>query len=367
MINSKRSSDHRPPPLLGRWAMAAYSLLLAYGGGLWLHLLHEAEGATERNAPHSIVHWLRDSTLALPMIVFGVLLATHLARRLLARFGADASRLTTSALIATVVALYAAIVVAVGNPLHEALFGGEHGGHDLPVWAHLMRDGLLALTADLVIAAGAVALLAGRRWLTARFLAVRSFTARAAVSVLMVASASASMQARPVAASAPGVVDSGPCPASAPVKTFTISAIDIVMPLNRFGDHDPAAHMYALTSQIGNASTAGTIRYQEARFTDPATQADSVSLGLNGFPQVQPDGSYQVLEDAIQPLAIRANGGDCVVVNFTNGLAGGSVGLHIDGLNFQLTSSGDAVGKNDPSGVSPGGKATYTYFVPNDP
>jgi S1-C subfamily serine protease len=94
-----------------------YSLLLAYGGGLWLHLLHEAEGATEQNAPHSIVHWLRDSTLALPMIVFGVLLATHLARRLLARFGADASRLTTSALIATVVSLYAAVVVAVGNPL----------------------------------------------------------------------------------------------------------------------------------------------------------------------------------------------------------------------------------------------------------
>ena len=133
--------------------MAAYSLALAYGGGLWLHLLHEAEGATEQNAPHTIIHWLRDSTLALPMIAFGVFLATHLARRLLARYGTDASRLTTSALIATVVSLYAAVIVAVGNPLHAALFGGEHGGHDLPVWAHLVRDGLLALTADVVIAA----------------------------------------------------------------------------------------------------------------------------------------------------------------------------------------------------------------------
>jgi hypothetical protein len=154
MINSKRLSDHKPSPLLGRWAMAAYSLALAYGGGLWLHLLHEAEGATEQNAPHTIIHWLRDSTLALPMIVFGVFLATHLARRLLARYGTDASRLTTSALIATVVSLYAAVIVAVGNPVHAALFGGEHGGHDLPVWAHLVRDGLLALTADVVIAAG---------------------------------------------------------------------------------------------------------------------------------------------------------------------------------------------------------------------
>ena len=97
MINSKRLSDHKPSLLLGRWAMAAYSLALAYGGGLWLHLLHEAEGATEQNAPHTIIHWLRDSTLALPMIAFGVFLATHLARRLLARYGTDASRLTTSA------------------------------------------------------------------------------------------------------------------------------------------------------------------------------------------------------------------------------------------------------------------------------
>ncbi|HTD77074.1 MAG TPA: multicopper oxidase domain-containing protein, partial [Chloroflexota bacterium] len=299
---------------------------------------------------------------------FGVFLATHLARRLLARYGTDASRLTTSALIATVVSLYAAVIVAVGNPVHAALFGGEHGGHDLPVWAHLVRDGLLALTADVVIAAGLLAFVASRGWLLSRFMQVRSFAARAAFSVMMVVSATAGLQTVPVAsASAPGVIDSGTCPNGATVKTFSITAIDVTMPLNRFGDHDAAAHMYALNGKIGNPTTAGTIRYQEAQFNNPATQADSVSLGLNGFPQQQADGSVKVMEDAIQPLAIRANGGDCVVVNFTNGMASGNVGLHIDGLNFQMTSSGDSVGKNDPSGVNPAGKATYTYFVPNDP
>src|ERR671932_108409 len=225
-MTTKRMSEAAVPsqqPLLTRAAIAVYSAALAYGGGLWLHLLHEAEGATEQNAPHTIVHWLRDSSLALPMIVFGVVLATHLARRLLARDGADASRLTTSALIATVVSFYAAIVVAVGNPLHAALFGGEHGGHDLPVWAHLMRDGLLALTADLVIAAGLLTLVASRRWLTARFLEVRSFAARAAVSLFMVFTGTMgyAQQTAPIAAaSAPNVIDSGTCPASAPVKTF---------------------------------------------------------------------------------------------------------------------------------------------------
>src|SRR5919202_1349123 len=192
-MTTKRMSEAAVPsqqPLLTRAAIAVYSAALAYGGGLWLHLLHEAEGATEQNAPHSVVHWLRDSTLALPMIVFGVFLATHLARRLLARYGTDASRLTTSALIATVVSLYAAVVVAVGNPLHAALFGGEHGGHDLPVWAHLVRDGLLALTADLVIAAGLLACVAGRGWLTPPFLQVRAFAPPAPGSVMLVATPS---------------------------------------------------------------------------------------------------------------------------------------------------------------------------------
>src|SRR5207244_10122556 len=63
---------------------------------------------------------------------------------------------------------------------------------------------------------------------------------------------------------------------------------------------------------IGKTTTAGTIRYQEAQFNNPATQADSVSLGLNGFPQQQADGSVKVMEDAIQPLALRANVGDCL-------------------------------------------------------
>ena len=63
------------PPLLGRSAIALYSLGLAFGGGLWLHLLHEAQGATELNAPPGLIHWLRDSTLSLPLVVVGVVLA----------------------------------------------------------------------------------------------------------------------------------------------------------------------------------------------------------------------------------------------------------------------------------------------------
>src|SRR4030081_2527610 len=109
-------------PLLGQSAMAMYSLVLAYGGGLWLHLLHEAEGATELNAPPGVIHWLRDSTLSLPLVIVGVVLATLLARRLLERYGDGASRLLVGAAVAAAVALYTSVVVAGGNPLHWLLF-----------------------------------------------------------------------------------------------------------------------------------------------------------------------------------------------------------------------------------------------------
>ena len=50
--------------------------------------------------------------------------------------------------------------------------------------------------------------------------------------------------------------------------------------------------------------------------------------------------------DPIQSLVIRANQGDCVEIKFTNQASGGDYGVHIDGLAFDLASSGDAVGRN---------------------
>jgi hypothetical protein len=113
--------------------------------------------------------------------------------------------------------------------------------------------------------------------------------------------------------------------------------IDVDIPLNRWGDHDPAGKMYALTSQIP------AIRAQEA--------SREVSLGLR--------------DDPIQPLVIRANEGDCVEINLTNSASGGSYGMHVDGLPFDRP--GDKVGKNFSGEVAPGQTAVYRYMVPNDP
>ena len=80
-----------------------------------------------------------------------------------------------------------------------------------------------------------------------------------------------------------------PC-TNAPHDTFNISAINVDMPLNNFGVHDPNGFMYVLNSNIS------AVRAEEA--------SQKVSSGLG--------------DDAIQPLVIRAHEGDCVTVNLTN-------------------------------------------------
>lgn len=159
----------RPTPLtrtlLGQRMVFAWVLLFTYGGGWWLWLLHEIEGASEPGAPPGLLHWLRDSTLALPLVGLGVFLGAALARRLVRRYAHGASDLVVGLLIAVLLAAYASVVLSVGNPIHGYLFGSTHGGHDLPLGYHILRDGFLALNADYVLAVAFVGVVLTFRWL----------------------------------------------------------------------------------------------------------------------------------------------------------------------------------------------------------
>jgi FtsP/CotA-like multicopper oxidase with cupredoxin domain len=88
----------------------------------------------------------------------------------------------------------------------------------------------------------------------------------------------------PIAASS-----TNPC-SSAPRDTFNVSAINVKIPLNRYGVNDPNGLMYVLNSNLA------AVRAEE--------QSQQVSSGLGN--------------DPIQPLVIRAHEGDCVTVNLTN-------------------------------------------------
>jgi hypothetical protein len=150
--------------LLGRRMLAVFTLVLTYGGGLWLYLLHEAEEATEPGAPPGVIHWLRDSSLSLPLVALGVVLGAALARRLLDRCGRGAYEVVIGALVAVVLAFYASVMLSAGHPIHGLLFAStvHGGGHDLPLGIHVVRDGLLALSADEVLAVSLATVALGR-------------------------------------------------------------------------------------------------------------------------------------------------------------------------------------------------------------
>ena len=128
---------------------------------------------------------------------------------------------------------------------------------------------------------------------------------------------------------------------SGAVREFNVSAIDVDITLNRFGDHDPEGKMFVLDENIP------AVRQQEAK-----PLPDRVSIGLR--------------DDPIQPLVIRANIGDTVVVNFTNRLHSGRASMQINGLSFDPgTSAGSNVGLNPDTTVAPGGSTIYTWHIPD--
>ncbi|MFL5927817.1 MAG: multicopper oxidase domain-containing protein, partial [Gaiellaceae bacterium] len=309
--------------------------ILAYGIGLWMVLLRHFQGGHNHGGPSLLVHWLGDATVALPGVVVAMVVAVAFAARKLTPRGGT-TPLARQAILAGVAAPAASLAYAASFPLRALLFGASES-EALPPPVRIARDTLLGLAIALPLAAlGASLLLRDRRavqgWRVSRG---RAILLAGSAALLAAASLGGSVRA---ADPGPGT----PCPAAAPVKTFDVHAIDVDITLNRFGDHDPTGKMYVLGSRIA-----------DVRAEETAPLPNRVSIGLR--------------EDAIQPLVIRANEGDCVEITFTNNASGGPFGVHLDGLSFDTGSSGDAVGQNFPSDVALGNSRTYRYYVPNSP
>src|SRR5688500_9275220 len=115
-----RSVARLPGGLLARPGAAfVFALVQAYLGGLWLQILHRAEGGHERNEPGFLLHWLRDGTLSLPLILLLVWLGLAAARRLIGAHVEDDRRLATMVCVACV-GVAAALAAAIGGPAHGA-------------------------------------------------------------------------------------------------------------------------------------------------------------------------------------------------------------------------------------------------------
>ncbi len=154
----------------------------------------------------------------------------------------------------------------------------------------------------------------------------------------------------------PGSTPFNACSDGGPVKTYDVSAINVEIPLNRWGDHVTDGFMYALDANIAD------VRAFEQALADgrETLQDDPQAAGVARV-------SFGLRKDPIQPLVIRANIGDCLRINFTNQLDESEpASMHILGLPHTAANAGSAVGNNPSSFAAPGQTVTYEIPVPDD-
>jgi uncharacterized cupredoxin-like copper-binding protein len=148
-------------------------------------------------------------------------------------------------------------------------------------------------------------------------------------------------------ASGESVSTGGRCPKGAPVKTYDISAINVEITLNQWLDFH-AGYMYVLTENIDKVRQEEKTN-REAR-KKPGFDPGAVTTGMQ--------------TDMIQPLNIRGNQGDCVVVTLRNQLDGEDVGLHVHGSSFIVQSTGQpATAANPDSNVAPEKSQTFEWYI----
>ena len=149
-----------------------------------------------------------------------------------------------------------------------------------------------------------------------------------------------------------GPARGGRCDAGAPMRRYDVAAIGIDLTLNRYLDHDPEGRMYVLEEDLDR------VRAEEAQNTAARAGAaePAVSVGLQG--------------DAIQPLTLRVNQGDCLVVRLRNDLPGGEpASLHVHGAPLVVAGTSKPAVAAEPSAMArQGATVTYQWMVePDEP
>jgi len=137
------------------------------------------------------------------------------------------------------------------------------------------------------------------------------------------------------------------CDPAVPVRSYLLAAISVDISVNRYLDHDPEGRMYVLEDELPR------VRDEEARnaVARLSRSEPAVSIGLQG--------------DAIQPLAIRVNQGECLRLILRNALPGnGPAGLQLHGSSLHVANSVlPAIETNPAAYAAPGNTVTYEWMV----
>ena len=117
-------------------------------------------------------------------------------------------------------------------------------------------------------------------------------------------------------------------------RVFWIEAIELPIVYNQYGDHDPNGLLYVLE--------------QDAE----AVRREALEAFLREDPQPA---------KRVQPLVIRANLGDRILVHFSHSL-NRRLSMHVQGLSYDVrTSDGASVGNNPDSTTD--GEITYCWYA----
>lgn len=142
------------------------------------------------------------------------------------------------------------------------------------------------------------------------------------------------------------------CPAEAPIRHYDVVAAKVEITLNRFLDFDPQGRAYVLSSELQR------VREEEAR--------NRAARAGGGEPAVTPG----LQGDALQPLVLRVNQGECLRVDLTNGLEDDApVSFHVHGAALTLWDDGVPALAREPSAAAgPGETVRYAWWVePDEP
>ena len=138
-------------------------------------------------------------------------------------------------------------------------------------------------------------------------------------------------------------------PKDAPVRTYNVSAINADITLNQYHDFFPG-YMFVLTENVKKVR-AEELRNEDARFEE--NDPGAVTNGLSG--------------DAIQPLSIRVNQGERLVIVLKNEVEDEKVSLHLHGSGLVIQATGrPATSTNSDAYVESGKTQIFEWYVPPD-
>jgi len=139
------------------------------------------------------------------------------------------------------------------------------------------------------------------------------------------------------------------CPSTAPVKLYNVSAINVEITLNQWGDYYPG-YMYVLDEDIDRVRAE---EEKNAAAREDELDPGAVTNGLQG--------------DAIQPFVIRANQGDCLRIKFTNQLEDEDAGFQVNGSAMIISSTGQPDTAATPGAIIASEETQeYEWYIPID-